>query len=100
MTAQHLIYFSPVTNIPKREIGFYVLFFGNWKAIESRVLVMAIGLFIYLHWLSTYQETGFGLHALSGYVILFNSPIFLLMSSFTNPMLWINEWRLKSSYSK
>lgn len=46
MTAQHLIYFSPVTNIPKREIGFYLLFFGNWKAIESRVLVMAIGLFI------------------------------------------------------
>ena len=77
MTALHLIYVSPVTNIPKRDIWF-CLFFGNWKAIESQVLVMAIGLSIYLHWLSTYQETGVGLHALSGYVIIFNSPYILI----------------------
>ena len=81
MTAQHLIYFSPVTNIPKRDIWFY-LFFGNWKAIENRVLVIAIGLSIYLHWRGTYQETGFGLHASGGCVILFNSPYILINEQF------------------
>ena len=48
MTGPHLIYFSPVTNIPKRD-KWFCLFFGNWKAIESQVLVMSIGLSIYLH---------------------------------------------------